>query len=52
MSNAIPKTRQGGRNKRFSAAVRKVDENKRKAVIEEKLRYLEEDFFEDPDKMA
>jgi hypothetical protein len=29
-----------------------VDENKRRAVIEEKLRYLEEDFFEDPDKMA
>lgn len=52
MSSAIPKTRHGGRNKRFSAAVRKVDENKRKAVIEEKLRYLEEDFFEDPNKMA
>jgi hypothetical protein len=41
MSSAIPKTRHGGRNKRFSAAVRKVDENKRRAVIEEKLRYLE-----------
>jgi zinc finger HIT domain-containing protein 1 len=52
MSSAIPKTRHGGRNKRFSAAVRKVDENKRRAVIEEKLRYLEEDFFEDPNKMA
>lgn len=52
MSSAVPKTRHGGRNKRFSAAVRKVDENKRKAVIEEKLRFLEEDFFEDPNKMA
>ena len=41
-----------GKSKRFSAAVKKVDENKRRAVIEEKLRFLEEDFFEDPNKMA
>ena len=52
MSNIVPKTRHGGRNKRFAAAIRKVDENKRKAVIEEKLRFLEDDFFEDPNKMA
>ena len=52
MSNIVPKTRHGGRNKRFSSSNRKVDENKRKAVIEEKLRFLEEDFYEDPNKMA
>ena len=52
MSSAVPRTRHGGRNKRFAATTRKVDENKRKAVIEDKLRYLEEDFFEDPNKMA
>ena len=52
MSATVPRTRHGARNKRFSATVRKVDENKRRAVIEEKLRYLEEDFFEDPNKMA
>ena len=52
MSNPVSKTRQGGRNKRFSSSVKKVDQNKRKAVIEEKLRFLEEDFFEDPNKMA
>ena len=52
MSSAVPRTRHGGRNKRFTATVRKVDENKRRAVIGDKLRYLEEDFFEDPNKMA
>jgi len=52
MSTTVPKTRHGGRNKRFAATVRKVDENKRKAVIEEKLRFIEEDFYEDPNKMA
>ena len=51
MSNPHPKTRQG-RNKRFNTNLKKVDEQKRKSVIEEKLRYLEEDFFEDPNKMA
>jgi hypothetical protein len=40
MSNIVPKTRHGGRNKRFGTSMKKVDENKRKAVIEEKLRYL------------
>ena len=52
MSSVVPKTRHGARNKRFNTNVKKVDEQKRKAVIEEKLRFLEEDFFEDPNKMA
>jgi hypothetical protein len=41
MSNIAQKTRHGGRNKRFSTSIKKVDDNKRKAVIEEKLNYLE-----------
>ncbi len=52
MESQVPKTRHGGRNKKFSTALKKVDENKRKAVVEEKLRFLEEDFYEDLDKLA
>jgi hypothetical protein len=52
MSTPVPKTRHGARNKRFNTNIKKVDEQKRKAVIEEKLRFLEEDFFEDLNKMA
>ena len=33
MSSIVPKTRHGGRTKRFAASIKKVDENKRKAVI-------------------
>ena len=51
MSGAV-KTRHGGRNNRFNTSRKKVDANQRKAVAQDKLMYLEEDFFEDPDKMA
>ena len=50
MSNAV-RTRHGNRANRFGTR-RKVDANQRKAVTQDKLMYLQDDFYEDPDKMA
>lgn len=50
MSNAV-RTRHGNRGNRFNSR-RKVDASQRKAVTQDKLMYLQDDFFEDPDKMA
>jgi hypothetical protein len=50
MSTAV-RTRYGSRANRFGTS-RKVDIKQRKAVTQDKLMYLEDDFYEDPDKMA
>jgi len=46
------KTRLANRIKRFSSNLKKVDEDKRKSIIADKLNYLESDYYEEPNRLA
>lgn len=46
------KTRLANRIKRFSNNIKKVDEDKRRSIIADKLNYLESDYYEEPNRLA
>ena len=46
------KTRLANRIKKFGTNFKKVDVDKRKSIKQDKLNYLESDYYQEPNKMA
>ena len=46
------KTRLANRIKKFGTSFKKVDADKRRSIHQDKLNYLESDYYEEPNKMA